>query len=83
MDIRLSAFIILLAMAVGFGVAIVLDLVKGKKNHEPFRVKGSFVALGLLLPSLALAFFFVVLPIVYSLSYSFTKYRLTAPDMIS
>ncbi len=83
MDIRLSAFIIFLAMAVGFGVAIVLDLVKGKKNHEPFRVKGSFVALGLLLPSLALAFFFVVLPIVYSLSYSFTKYRLTAPDMIS
>lgn len=83
MDIRLSALIIFIAMALGFGVAILLDVLKSKKNHEPYRLKGSFVALGLLLPSLALAFFFVVLPIVYSLSYSFTKYRLTAPELIS
>lgn len=83
MDIKLSAFIIFLAMLAGFAIAITIDVVRSKKNHEPYRFKGSFVALGLLLPSLALAFFFVVLPIVYSLSYSFTKYRLTAPEKIA
>ncbi|MGM9814161.1 MAG: carbohydrate ABC transporter permease [Candidatus Enteromonas sp.] len=82
MDIRLSAMIIFFAMLAGFGVAILIDFLKSRKSHEPYRMKGSFVALGLLLPSLALAFFFVVLPIVYSLSYSFMRYRLSKPDSI-
>lgn len=83
MDLTLSTIVIFAVMAVGFLITILYDYLRGRKTHERYRLKGSVVAYGLLAPAVVLTFFFVLLPIVYSLGYAFTKYRLTAPDAIT
>ena len=75
-------FFVFLAIIATF---IIVDLIKAKKNkkrHLRFNPKSSISAYLMLLPASILAFFFVVLPILYSLGYAFTDYRLLYPNDI-
>ena len=54
-----------------------------KTSHFKYNVKKSISAYLFLLPASILAFIFVVLPIIYSLAYSFFHYDLLKPNDIS
>lgn len=76
MDMILVAIIVFIIFILIFiGVAL-LDIRKAKKHHERYHVGRTITALALILPAAILAFFFVLLPIIYSLSYGFTDYDL-------
>jgi len=61
---------------------VVYDLTTAKRRKEVYRVKSSATAYLLLLPSVVLAFLFIMLPILYSLGYAFTDYYLLDPNNI-
>ena len=75
-----AALIILLALLVVFTVIFVTDLIKKRKSEQKYHVKESITAYILLIPALILAFFFVILPIFFSLGYAFTNYDLLKPN---
>ena len=52
----------------------------GKKNNVRYNKKLCASAYLMLLPAVILAFFFVMLPIMFSLGYAFTDYYLLRPD---
>ena len=66
-----------------FGGFVAYDLVTARKRKEVYRVKSSVTAYLMLLPSVALAFLFILLPILYSLGYAFTDYYLLKPNDIN
>ena len=72
-------FVIFLLAFIGF---VVYDLVNSKRRKEVYRVKSTATAYLLLLPAVALAFLFILLPILYSLGYAFTDYYLLKPNSI-
>ena len=79
----LTTSIIILALFVcAFGGFVVYDLATAKRHKVVYRVKSSATAYLMLLPSVALAFLFVLLPILYSLGYAFTDYYLLRPNNI-
>ena len=73
-------FILFLCAFVGF---VIYDLATAKRHKEVFRVKSSATAYLMLLPAVALAFLFILLPILYSLGYAFTDYYLLDPNNIN
>ena len=73
-------FVLFLCAFCGF---VIYDLATAKKRKEVYRVKTTVVAYLMLLPAVVLAFIFVLLPILYSLGYSFTDYYLVEPDRIN
>ncbi len=75
-----SALIILAAFAVIYGLVVFLDVRRAKKRRIKYRWQQALTAFLLLLPATALAYFFVLLPIIYSLGYSFFNYNLLKPD---
>ena len=79
----LTTLIILAVFLAIFGVIAIIDLATAKKRKEVYRLKHSLTAYLMLLPALILAFLFVLLPILYSLGYSFTDFRLTKPNDIN
>ena len=78
----LSAVIIFLVFLLLFGLAVVFDIREAKRRKEKYRFSRVITALLFLLPAVVLAFFFVLLPIIYSLGYSFTNYNLLKPNNI-
>ena len=73
------AFILIIAIIAG------IDIYKtkvSKTSHFKYNKKSSISAYLLLLPASILAFFFVLLPILYSLGYAFTDFYLLEPDNI-
>lgn len=78
-----TSIIILVLFLCAFGGFVIYDLATAKKRREVYRVKSSITAYLMLLPSVALAFLFVLLPILYSLGYAFTDYYLLQPNKIS
>lgn len=76
---ELAALIILLVLLMVLAVIFVTDLVKRKKSEQKFHLIESLTAYGLLIPALILMFFFVVLPIFFSLGYAFTDFDLLKP----
>ena len=79
----LTTSIIILALFVcAFGGFVVYDLATAKRQRVVYRVKSSVTAYLMLLPSVALAFLFILLPILYSLGYAFTDYYLLQPNNI-
>ena len=76
----LVALIILLVLLLILGVIIFLDVRSAKKNHTQYHVKETLLAFALMLPALVLAFLFVIIPILYSLGYSFTDYYTFASE---
>ena len=77
-----TSTIILVLFLCAFGGFVVYDLVTAKKHKVVYRVKSSATAYLMLLPSVVLAFFFILLPILYSLGYAFTDYYLLQPNNI-
>lgn len=72
-------FILFLCAFVGF---VIYDIATAKKRKEVYRVKSTVTAYLMLLPAVALAFLFVLLPILYSLGYAFTDFYLLKPNDI-
>ena len=73
-------FVLFLLAFCGFAIS---DLATAKRRKEVYRVKSSATAYLMLLPAIALAFLFIMLPILYSLGYAFTDYWLLEPDKIN
>ena len=72
-------FVIIVAVIAG------LDIYKtevNKTTHFKYNTKQSISAYVFLLPACILAFIFIVLPILYSLGYSFFHYNLLKPNDI-
>lgn len=61
---------------------VIYDLATAKRHKTVYRVKSSVTAYLMLLPSVILAFLFILLPILYSLGYAFTDYYLLRPNDI-
>ena len=78
-----TSIIIFVLFLLPFGGFAVYDLATAKRRKEVYRVKSSVTAYLMLLPAVALAFLFVLLPILYSLGYAFTDYYLLKPNDIS
>ena len=83
MDLILSAILIFVAFALIFLAVFLIDIIRAKKHNQKYRFKPMLASFLFLLPAIVLAFFFVVLPIIYSLAYSFTDYNLLKPEQIS
>lgn len=77
-----TSIIILAVFICAFGGFVVYDLATAKRRREVYRVKSSVTAYLMLLPAVALAFLFILLPILYSLGYAFTDYYLLEPNKI-
>ncbi len=78
-----TSIIIFVLFLCAFGGFVIYDLATAKKRKEVYRVKSSATAYLMLLPSVALAFLFILLPILYSLGYAFTDYYLLKPNDIN
>ena len=78
-----TALIILGLFLCAFGGIVIYDLATAKRRKESYRAKSSITAYLMLLPAVALAFLFVLLPILYSLGYAFTDYIVYYPDDIN
>ena len=78
-----TSLIILALFILAFGGFVAYDLATAKKRKEVYRVKSSATAYLMLLPAVALAFLFILLPILYSLGYAFTDYYLLKPNDIN
>ena len=78
----LSAVIIFLVFLLLFALVVVFDILDTKRRKEKYKLSRAITALLFLLPAVTLAFFFVLLPILYSLGYSFTNYNLLKPNNI-
>lgn len=77
-----TSIIILAVFLCAFGGFVIYDLATAKRRREVYRVKSSVTAYLMLLPAVALAFLFILLPILYSLGYAFTDYYLLEPNKI-
>ena len=78
-----SSVIIFLLFFLAFGGFVAYDLATARRRKEVYRVKSSATAYLMLLPAVALAFLFIMLPILYSLGYAFTDYYLLQPNNIN
>ena len=72
-------FVLFLCAFIGF---VVYDIATAKRRKEVYRVKSTVTAYLMLLPAVALAFLFILLPILYSLGYAFTDFYLLKPNDI-
>ncbi len=78
-----TSIIIFVLFLCAFGGFAVYDLATAKRHKQVYRVKSTVTAYLMLLPSVALAFLFILLPILYSLGYAFTDYYLLKPYNIN
>ena len=78
-----TSIIIFVLFLLAFGGFAAYDLATAKRRKEVYRVKSSITAYLMLLPAVALAFLFILLPILYSLGYAFTDYYLLRPNDIN
>ena len=78
-----TSIIIFVLFLCAFGGFVAYDLATAKRRKEVYRVKSTVTAYLMLLPAIALAFLFILLPILYSLGYAFTDYYLLKPNDIN
>lgn len=78
-----TSIIILVLFVCAFGGFVIYDLATAKKRRTVYRLKSTATAYLMLLPAVALAFLFILLPILYSLGYAFTDYYLLKPNQIN
>lgn len=77
-----STFIILGIFAAILIAIIAWDVFKATVAKQRYRMRSTATAYLMLLPAVLLAFTFILLPILYSLGYSFTNYYLLKPNDI-
>ena len=78
----LAALGIFLALAIICLIVAIISIRQRKKSEKKYHVRESVSAYLLLTPAIFLAFFFVLLPIFFSLGYAFTDFNLLKPDEI-
>ena len=78
----LSAIIIFVIFVLIYLTVVIVDINKAKKKRIKYTFKRALTAFLFLLPATILAYFFVLLPIIYSLGYGFTNYNLLKPDKV-
>ncbi len=76
------AIIILAAFAVALAALIAVDIVKAKRANVQYHLKQCIAGYLMMAPAIALAFVFVLLPILFSLGYAFTDYHMYYPNDI-
>ena len=76
----IAALLILLVLFVTFVTIFIIDFLKRRKSEQKFHARESIAAYALLIPAVLLAFFFVLLPIFFSLGYAFTDFDLLNPN---
>ena len=76
----IATLLILVALFVAFAAIFVVDFVKRRKSEQKFHLRESLAAYGLLIPAVLLSFFFVILPIFFSLGYAFTDFNSLKPN---
>ena len=69
----LAALIIFLIFLLIFGLMVFFDVRNAKKRQQKYHIRRAVVAFLLMAPAVVLAFFFIMLPILYSLGYAFTN----------
>ena len=74
------AIIIFAVLLFIFGVVVFVDVLLAKKNNTKYHTKQVITAFLFILPAAIFAFFFIALPILYSLGYAFTDTGLFEPD---
>ena len=74
-NLFIATIIIFAVMVAIFLTVFILDLVKKRKSETKYHLKESLLAFALLLPAVIIAFFVVVLPIIFSLGYAFTDFQ--------
>ena len=78
-----AALLILIGLFLAFAVVFVIDFVRRRKDVQKYHLRESLTAYALLIPASLLAFFFVILPIFFSLGYAFTDFDLLKPNNIN
>ena len=77
------ALIILLVLMLIFIGVFIADFIKRRKSEKKYHLRESIVAYLLMIPAVLLAFFFVLLPIFFSLGYAFTNFDLLRPTEVN
>ena len=77
------ALLILLVLMMIFIGVFIMDFIRRRKSEKKFHVRESIAAYLLLIPAALLAFFFVILPIFFSLGYAFTDFDLLHPNEVT
>ena len=77
-----TTLIIFACLIVVFIGVFISDVIKRRKSQVKYHVRETILAYVLLLPAVVLAFFFVILPIFFSLSYAFTDFEIYTPQPI-
>ena len=77
------ALIILLVLMMIFIGVFIMDFIRRRKSEKKYHLRESLAAYLLLIPAGLLAFFFVILPIFFSLGYAFTNFDLLHPNDVS
>ena len=76
---EIAALIIFGVLLLVFAGVFVMDIVKSKKSERKYHLSEVGVGFALLIPACIMAFFFVILPIFFSLGYAFTDFNLLKP----
>lgn len=79
----ISAVIIFLVFVSIYSLIVIFDVRNAKRHMQKYNFARAITAFILLLPAAILTFFFVLLPILYSLGYGFTNYNLLKPNEIA
>ena len=77
------ALIILLVLMLIFIGVFIMDFIRRRKSEKKYHLRESIVAYLLMVPAVLLAFFFVLLPIFFSLGYAFTNFDLLRPNDVN
>lgn len=75
-----TALLVLAILCFIFFAVFAVDLFRGRKKAIKYHKSEVITSYALLIPAVALAFFFVVLPIAISLRYAFTDFNLYYPQ---
>ena len=74
--VSLLIFVVLLLIFLG---NFIMDFIKRRKSETKYHLRETILAFVLLAPAVLLTFFFVLLPIFFSLGYAFTDFDLLKP----
>ena len=80
---NLAAFIILLILLHALVAVFVVDITRRRARGIKYHVGEVVVGYALMIPAIILAFYFVILPIFFSLGYAFTDYDLLRPNDVN
>ncbi len=80
MILEIAAYIFFGAFFLIFALVVLFDVLKARKHNQKYHVRKTITAFLFLLPAVILAFFFILLPILFSLGYAFTDAYLLKLD---